>query len=372
MSLIRRRKLTKRQARQIQENQNKDFDDGTLATGVIISHFGKQLDVQITTLPQIMATTTDDDANNHASNPADNPTKTSAIGIGQIWRCHARTNLPMLATGDAVKFSLDTTTGLGRIEQLMARKQLITRPDRYHKVKPVAANVDILAIIFAPLPKPAVNLIDRYLLIARLNGIVPLLVLNKSDLLDTHPEAVQIVQEYQALGQKYDFEVITTSSVQQAGLKTLSAHIAGKLSIFAGQSGVGKSSLINALLPDAEQSTNVISANSQLGQHTTTTSRLLAYDPCHLDKGGIIDTPGIREYGIWHLSADDILAGFDELHDLQGQCQFRDCNHHQNAKGCAFWAAAHRGEVLPRRIESLIALIDEAKNGQSAVKPSAK
>ncbi|PNP98042.1 ribosome small subunit-dependent GTPase A [Moraxella sp. RCAD0137] len=360
MSLIRKRKLTKRQTRQIEQNQTTQIDDGTLATGVIISHFGKQLDVQITALPAILPDYNDQD------------TDKSAVALGAIWRCHTRTNLPMLATGDTVKFSLDATANLGRIEQLLDRKTLITRPDRYHKVKPVAANVDVLAIVFAPLPKPAVNLIDRYLLIARLNDITPLLVLNKSDLLPKHPEVVKIIQEYQALGDQYGFSVISTSSIAKDGLDILHQHIDGKLSIFAGQSGVGKSSLINELLPDAHQATNIISVNSQLGQHTTTTSRLLAYDDQNLSAGGIIDTPGIREYGIWHLSADDILTGFDELDELSGTCQFRDCNHQSNAKGCALWAAATQGEVLPRRIESLTSLIDEAKNGQSAVKPQGK
>lgn len=354
MSLIRRRKLTKRQTRQIEQNQLTQVDDTTLATGVIVAHFGKQLDVQMTALPSVL------------------PEMTDLIQLGAIWRCHARTNLPMLATGDTVKFSLDTTANLGRIESLCDRKRLITRPDRYHKVKPVAANVDILAIVFAPLPKPAVNLIDRYLLIARLNDITPLLVLNKSDILPDHPDVSQIIEEYQALGDKYGFSVIKTSSIAKDGLDALHQHIDGKLSIFAGQSGVGKSSLINELLPNANQSTNIISVNSQLGQHTTTTSRLLAYDPTNLSAGGIIDTPGIREYGIWHLSADDILTGFDELYDLAGECQFRDCNHKPNAKGCALWAAAACGEVLPRRIESLTLLIEEARNGQSAAKPSAK
>lgn len=356
MALIRRRKLTKRQTRQIEHNQHNHQDDGTLASGVIISHFGKQLDVQITSLPNKLPDGYDDD---------------ELLNIGSIWRCHARTNLPMLTTGDCVKFSLDMTAKLGRIEILEDRQTLITRPDRYNKVKPVAANVAVLVIVFAPLPKPATQLIDRYLLIARLSGITPLLVLNKSDIIDQHPQSEQIVQEYRTLGEQHGFSVITTCSNTGENLDLLAKHIAGKLSIFAGQSGVGKSSLINALLPDANQSTNVISTISQLGQHTTTTSRLLAYDEQNLAQGGIIDTPGIREYGIWHLSADDILGGFDELSPLAGECQFRDCNHQPNAKGCALWAAEQQGEVLARRIESLTELIDEAKNGMLA-RPSVK
>lgn len=107
MSLIRKRKLTKNQTRQIQKNQETIIDDGTFATGVVVSHFGKQLDVQITALPDIMPQT--------------------ALALGQIWRCHVRTNLPMLTTGDTVKFSIDDVAGTGRIEQLLPRTTLITR-----------------------------------------------------------------------------------------------------------------------------------------------------------------------------------------------------------------------------------------------------
>lgn len=156
MSLIRKRKLTKNQTRQIQKNQEVLVDDETLATGVVVSHFGKQLDVQITCRPDVMPSHVD----------TVEPMIPNLMTVGQIWRCHARTNLPMLTTGDVVKVSLDSVSGTGRIEALLPRTTLITRPDRYHKVKPVASNVAILAIIFAPLPKPATGLIDRYILMA--------------------------------------------------------------------------------------------------------------------------------------------------------------------------------------------------------------
>lgn len=357
MSLIRRRKLTKNQTRQIQKNQESLVDDGTLVGGVIVSHFGKQLDVQITQLPRILPIfpeVTDDAVN--------------SLAIGDIWRCHARTNLPMMAAGDEVKFSVDTTAGMGRIEVLAERKTLITRPDRYNKVKPVAANVDTLAIVFAPLPKPATNLIDRYLLVARLSGVMPLLVLNKADLLSEFDEVELIYQQYQQLGEKYGFDVIKTSSLSHDGLDVLKAHLKDKLTIFAGQSGVGKSSVINQILPNANQATNIISVGSQLGQHTTTTSRLLAFDNLSLEKGGIIDTPGIREYGIWHLSSDDIMRGFDELIEYNGCCQFRDCNHAPNAKGCVLWQAVAAGEVLARRVESFNELVEEAKMNASSAR----
>ncbi len=102
---------------------------------------------------------------------------------------------------------------------------------------------------------------------------------------------------------------------------------------------------------------NIISENSQLGQHTTTTSRLLPFNPEDLTQGGIVDTPGIREYGIWHLTPDDIISGFIEL---SGNCKFRDCKHTHNSKGCALWQAVADGEVLQRRVENLITLQAEA------------
>lgn len=329
MSLIRRRKLTQNQTRRIAKNTAFVQDD-RLASGIVVAHFGKQLDVQIT------------------------EQGSTALAIGKIYRCHTRTNLPMLATGDKVQLSFDDTAHLGRIEQLMPRQSLITRPDRYQKIKPVASNVELLIIVFAPLPKPATHLIDRYLLVAHITNTPPLLLLNKHDILDNDTQA--IYQQYHRLG----YPTLSVSCYDKTSLTKLKHTIQGKLSIFAGQSGVGKSSLINALLDNANQDTKQLSNASKLGQHTTTTSRLFAYNPQQLNNGGIIDTPGIREYGIWHLSKADILDAFFELAPLADQCQFRDCNHNQTSKGCALWQAASQGQVSPARIDSLLTLQNEA------------
>ena len=344
MALIRKRRLTEQQQRRIQKQQQtrqEDIDTSDDLEGLVVQHYGRQLEVQALSIPD--------------SPPTPVPSKEGEaapfwkqIELGSVWRCHTRTNLELLVTGDRVKWQADPNTGLGIITAIHPRRSLLTRPDRYHKVKPVAANISLIVIVIAPLPEPAPTLIDRYLVACVDADIPALLLLNKTDLLKEHDPILDLLAEYQALG----YETMQCHSL--GDLSPLQQRLDGETVAFVGQSGVGKSSIINSILPDAAQRTNIISENSALGQHTTTSTRLIGFG----EDGALIDSPGIREFGLWHLSLDKIDAGFPEIINVSGHCQFRNCTH-KHEKTCAIKQAVTDGEILPRRLDSYLRLIDE-------------
>ena len=349
MALIRKRRLTEQQQRRIQQQQKtrqEDIDTSHDLEGLVVQHYGRQLEVQALSVPD-----------EHPIKPETKAGEPEAfwkpIELGSVWRCHTRTNLEALVTGDRVKWQADPNTGLGIISAIHPRSSLLTRPDRYHKVKPVAANISLIVIVFAVIPDPAPTLIDRYLVACADADIPALLVLNKIDLLKENDRLLKLVAEYQALG----YEIMQTQFT--GDLTQLMQRIDGETVAFVGQSGVGKSSLINTIVPNAAQKTNIISENSALGQHTTTSTRLIAFG----ENGALIDSPGIREFGLWHLNLDKIEHGFPEIFNLLGHCQYRNCTH-THEKQCALKQAAEAGEILPRRLDSYLRLIQEITEAQ--------
>ena len=303
-------RAAKREERMLDELEGGDL--GPEQHGLVIAHFGVQVDVE--------------------------------DGDGQICRCHLRANLPTLVTGDRVVWRAGNQ-GQGVIVAQLPRTSELCRPDTRGQLKPVAANVDQIVIVFAPLPQPHANLIDRYLIAAEHAGIRPLLLLNKADLLDEDNAAFidSLLATYRQLG----YPLLEVSAHDGAGMAELRAALDDRISVFVGQSGVGKSSLVNSLLPGVDLKVGALSELTGKGTHTTTTARLF-----HFPEGGdLIDSPGIREFGLGHVSRDDVEAGFIEFRELLGRCRFRDCRHDREP-GCALLLALEEGRIQPQRLAS--------------------
>lgn len=259
--------------------------------------------------------------------------------------CQTLRKLDTVTVGDQVLWS-DAGSGLGRIEAVQPRRSLLIRPSRNNKVRPVAANIDTLFVVFAIEPYCDFLLIDQYLAVCENNTINAALILNKTDL----PIAPAILDElklYQALG----YPLYQVSAKEGIGLDTLQAVLQQQVSIFTGQSGVGKSTLTNALIPDKQLKTNAISATSKHGRHTTTAATLY-----HLPTGGdLIDTPGVAIFGLADLTAIQLINGFREFRPLLNQCRFHNCRHVKDM-GCAVRAAAENGSIAMSRYQRFLKL----------------
>lgn len=267
---------------------------------------------------------------------------------GELHRCDIRRTVDSLVCGDRViwrpsKHQDDKFAGV--IEAVEERHSILTRPDFYDGLKPVAANIDQIFIVSSVKPDFSTQIVDRYLVAAEDVGIEPILLLNKIDLADEQQQAE--LEATQSHYRRIGYQTFTLSCKQHVGLDHLHELLRESVSIFVGQSGVGKSSLINQLIPESELLTGDISGNSGLGQHTTTAAKLL-----HLPDGGdLIDSPGVREFGLWHLEKDRVAWGFREFREYLGSCKFRDCKHGDDP-GCALREAVEAGHIAPFRFEN--------------------
>ena len=248
------------------------------------------------------------------------------------------------ACGDRVEIEL-SSPNQGQILRNLERTSLLYRSDEW-KQKLIAANATQLVLVCATEPGFTDELLTRALVAAEHEGIKSVIVLNKCDLTNGLVAARQQLAPYAALG----CPVIELSAKVDA--TALLAVLKGHISVLVGQSGMGKSTLINALVPGAAAATREISEALDSGKHTTTHARLYRLD----EETAIIDSPGLQEFGLAHLTVGDIENAFPEFRAHVGQCRFRDC-HHEAEPDCAIKKAVASGAIHPRRLEHFRKLI---------------
>ena len=229
------------------------------------------------------------------------------------------------------------------INEILDRDNELARPNMRGRVEILAANIDLLVVTAAVSPKPDWFIVDRYLCAAEIMRAEAAVVFNKIDLLQDHADVDLALADYEAI----DYATVRCSATNGDGISELQALLAGKTSIIVGQSGVGKSSIINQMIEGDRQRTSAVSDKSGEGRHTTVNSSML-----ELPGGGaIIDSPGVRDYAPALQSAVEAEHGFREIHGLSHNCRFNNCRHMQEP-GCAVKAALETGAVSARRYES--------------------
>lgn len=264
---------------------------------------------------------------------------------GEMLDCITRGRKQDVVCGDRVELA-PTAQGQGVIEKVLPRSSLFRRADAFRS-KAIAANVSQVAIMVAPRPSWSEDLLQRCLLAAENQHLPVLILANKADLPE-HQAMLDTLALYASLG----YPVISLNATRDVG--AVRERLAGHLTLLAGQSGMGKSTLINALFPKAEARVAAFSEALDSGRHTTTHSRLYRLD----GNSAVIDSPGFQEFALAHLSRQDIEAAMPDFRPYLGQCRFRDCRH-LGEPGCAVRQAVEEGRIARKRLDFFRAIMAE-------------
>lgn len=275
------------------------------------------------------------------------------LGEGSAENLQAEEYPEGVVTGDRV--DIEINDGLAKIVLIHPRKARIARlrfdasrdPSRGSNEHVIAANVDIAVIVASTISPPfRARLIDRYLVMCQYGGVEPLICINKIDLAPPDDEALSIFR-------KIGIQIVPVSAETSDGIDVLQDRIKSKTAVLTGHSGVGKSSIANAVTGTDTQYTGAVGTELR-GRHTTTTSRLIEWS----DGSQIIDTPGVRSLGLWDIKREQIPAYFPEFTEPAELCKFRDC-HHDSEPDCGVKAAVERGDIAANRYGSYLRLVGE-------------
>ncbi len=251
-------------------------------------------------------------------------------------RCTAKRKFDSIVCGDFITWH-PNQHGNASVDDLLPRNNALTRPGYRGRPRTIAANIDLLVVVNSWLPETSWNLVDRYLIAAEQLNAEAIIVMNKSDLSKAHAtdNDWQAMQAYQDIG----YPVLEMNAVTGEGISELSKLMQNKTSIFSGRSGVGKSSIANKILPESKILTGIISESGE-GKHTTTTATLYNLS----NSGYLIDSPGVRDYALGDISAQELSEGYIEFLQFQDNCRFHNCTHDHEPK-CAIRTAVDDGKI---------------------------
>ena len=262
------------------------------------------------------------------------------------------TDEPHVLVGDEVALEVHADA-TAVINGVLPRRSVLSRrmPGRARGARGVAANVDQVVVVGAARePKWIPELMDRFLVVAEANDIPAVLVINKCDL---EPTGDNLAAPYSAAG----YQVLRTSAQRGEGLDLLRECLMRRTSLFTGPTGVGKSSLLNALQPGLSLRTGAVSERKKVGRHTTVGAEMHPFG----DSGYLVDTPGLRDVGTWGLDPSDVAGAFPDIARFGAECRFDNCRHGKEP-GCAVIQAAERGDLATSRLESYRKLLSEAES----------